>query len=790
MRPVARLVLLGFFLAVLLLIGHGTARGASEATFGAAEPVASTDLSQGAGQWTASVLSGDRASAEVLDPPGGAGAVPATAAIRNEATLTSIGLLEGFLKFIGAGSSYSQTITVAEATNMEEVEQCWGGTTCVHVDTGANALLIFGGTTAWRLTFLSDTAAASAEFLVEPTIRSFTFDVAVVGLQFLLTLAGTDCFGTALLSNPDHLDSLLLLTAQVTPEFSGVAEAIADSRFRDAAQEFVGAVVRAAPHVAVVLGGIIAQDATVAALCSAVHAKITGLTAGLWLLIRAGVFIAQKIPLAINYVANVLLADDPSTEIGVFYQPSGRAPPGITPEPPEEEEPPVVECPPSENVDVSLIIDSSGSMSSSDSTDQRLAAAEVFANNAFNGDSVAVIDFDDSVRVAQPITLLSADRSSLISSIRTIDSDGQTDIGGGIRLAYQELSGSVSPNRKAGILLTDGMHNTGSYGDAHSSFASSGWPIYVIGLGQPGSDLDPDFLNRIAADTGTDQYVQLTDPNELTRIYFDIARQQKCGLDRLDDSMALAQGESRDVTANIPPRQTSASFLASWPGSTVDLSLVDPSGRQIGPDTQEPDIFHAKGLTYELYRIDDPDPGDWVMKLFGRDLPAGSETVTVQSASIPQPQIEIASPPLRELAVTKAGGIDYTVPAAATAVVVALLVAGGGFWVFSTTGGPVGTLMLAGPGQPPLPVRIGRRTRIITIGRARSNDIVIDDPYVSRAHARIRRMGDVYVIEDLGSTGGTLLNGSPTRMSPLADGDIISIGESRLTFRIEPRGNR
>lgn len=65
---------------------------------------------------------------------------------------------------------------------------------------------------------------------------------------------------------------------------------------------------------------------------------------------------------------------------------------------------------------------------------------------------------------------------------------------------------------------------------------------------------------------------------------------------------------------------------------------------------------------------------------------------------------------------------------------------------------------------------------VTTIGRWEDNDLVIDDRWVSRHHARVRRERDQYYIEDLGSKNGTLVNGrrisGPTL---LADGDEIQV---------------
>ena len=71
---------------------------------------------------------------------------------------------------------------------------------------------------------------------------------------------------------------------------------------------------------------------------------------------------------------------------------------------------------------------------------------------------------------------------------------------------------------------------------------------------------------------------------------------------------------------------------------------------------------------------------------------------------------------------------------------------------------------------------------VLQIGRAPGCDIVLDDRNVSRRHAEIRRRGPVVVLVDLDSTNGTIVNGRRVREHPLADGDRITLGNSRLTF--------
>jgi len=66
-----------------------------------------------------------------------------------------------------------------------------------------------------------------------------------------------------------------------------------------------------------------------------------------------------------------------------------------------------------------------------------------------------------------------------------------------------------------------------------------------------------------------------------------------------------------------------------------------------------------------------------------------------------------------------------------------------------------------------------------TIGREAGNDIIINDPQVSRNHARLTLQGSAYILEDLGSTNGTFVNGR--RVSgpvALSAGDMVGLGDT------------
>ena len=69
-----------------------------------------------------------------------------------------------------------------------------------------------------------------------------------------------------------------------------------------------------------------------------------------------------------------------------------------------------------------------------------------------------------------------------------------------------------------------------------------------------------------------------------------------------------------------------------------------------------------------------------------------------------------------------------------------------------------------------------------SIGRSEENDIVIPNPNVSRRHARLCRGENGFIVEDLGSTNGTLLDGAPIDRERIESGDELTFGGITARF--------
>lgn len=92
--------------------------------------------------------------------------------------------------------------------------------------------------------------------------------------------------------------------------------------------------------------------------------------------------------------------------------------------------------------------------------------------------------------------------------------------------------------------------------------------------------------------------------------------------------------------------------------------------------------------------------------------------------------------------------------------------------------------------MPEIIVKLGERIvnryrfdkDVMSIGRARDNDVVIENLSVSRNHARIKREGEEYILTDLNSANGSMVNGHRVSKAAIRNNDILTIGKHNLVF--------
>ena len=92
------------------------------------------------------------------------------------------------------------------------------------------------------------------------------------------------------------------------------------------------------------------------------------------------------------------------------------------------------------------------------------------------------------------------------------------------------------------------------------------------------------------------------------------------------------------------------------------------------------------------------------------------------------------------------------------------------------TGRPPGALVMP-DGQ-----RVTLEQTVTTIGRLQDSTVVLDDSSISRSQAEIRLDGNNYILKDLGSTNGTVVNDNSISEHILLNGDRIELGQIRIRF--------
>jgi len=91
-------------------------------------------------------------------------------------------------------------------------------------------------------------------------------------------------------------------------------------------------------------------------------------------------------------------------------------------------------------------------------------------------------------------------------------------------------------------------------------------------------------------------------------------------------------------------------------------------------------------------------------------------------------------------------------------------------------------LLVRTGGSPAVQFDLG--AALITIGRASDNDVILDDPEVSRHHCQLKLQHGAYSLADLGSRNGSWVNGDQVTEMALGPGDRIQIGSTEIEFMV------
>ncbi len=266
-------------------------------------------------------------------------------------------------------------------------------------------------------------------------------------------------------------------------------------------------------------------------------------------------------------------------------------------------------------LDLVLVIDSSGSMGQNDPHDLRKQASSLVVDRLAPIDICTVVDFDDKAKV---LADADSDKQVLKRAISQINSDGGTNIGAGLKTAFNALDMRKNGARKGVILLTDGV---GDYHGEADLFRKKGWPVFTIGLL---GNTNEALLSKIALETGG-MYFKARSAADQQKLFATIfGRLSNQNLVTLIKGK-VKQGETVTHTFNVDSALDSIMVTLNWPGSDLNLELLSPSGTVYQPTVKE--------STYELLDLQNPVPGQWQARVTGIQVSRSEEPFDIMVAA-------------------------------------------------------------------------------------------------------------------------------------------------------------
>jgi hypothetical protein len=265
------------------------------------------------------------------------------------------------------------------------------------------------------------------------------------------------------------------------------------------------------------------------------------------------------------------------------------------------------------DVDVAFVMDSSGSMTSSDPENLRIAAAKEFVDALDGEDRGGVVDFDDVAIVLQSLT---SNKAALKAALDQIDANGGTNIGAGVSTGLAMLRATPVPDQpQLMILLTDGV---GAYDQAVTDEAvADKVTIDTIGLG---AGTDEALLQRIAADTGG-EYHRVATADDLPEVFrnlegpitnrdYDNDGVEDC--DEIDGMVDAATGEL--ITSDPRRADTDGDGLPDGVevGPRINLGDIEIFGQDLGDLVGQNAVVHVMLSDPRAWDTDGDDLSDAV----------------------------------------------------------------------------------------------------------------------------------------------------------------------------------
>ncbi len=225
---------------------------------------------------------------------------------------------------------------------------------------------------------------------------------------------------------------------------------------------------------------------------------------------------------------------------------------------------------------------------------------------------LAIVQFDDT---AQTVAVPHNDYEFINACIDTLQTNGSTNITAGLKNGIDQLI-NTNANQKVIILMTDGIDNCSSDSqilEQARRAKDNGIKIFSIGFGD---SADADILQQVADIAGGEYRFSSTDSIANIIGGFLYSYQASQGEVLVDYQSTIKEGEIVTVDSfTVPDKSGDLNTVLWWPGSILDIILVDPNGREV--DADYPGATIDDETIPATVTVKDPLPGDWEFKVKG-----------------------------------------------------------------------------------------------------------------------------------------------------------------------------
>lgn len=326
--------------------------------------------------------------------------------------------------------------------------------------------------------------------------------------------------------------------------------------------------------------------------------------------------------------------------------------------------------------DIVLVIDKSGSMEWDWKGEQKFYSAQKASKALIDvlpsTNQVSIVSFSFKAKTELGLT---NEFENAKTAVDEINVGGATNIYDGLDNALTVLENQGTASSQNILLLTDGHISDLRPEDENKTenavkdelvpeASDKDITIYTVGFGEPmpGSHLKENFLKDVANGTGGEYYYSERG-FDLQNDFITVG-EQSSGFEIKDNFEGeISQGENVIVgSTEVESGTERTRIILNWPGSDLDLTLIDPQGNEVDPDSDDI-IYSGSDSRPEYYDITDPKSGEWEIKVHGKSVDGSEEDYFVGVSGM-----------------SGSGGLDNQTFIIVG--VVAVLIAGGAFFYF------------------------------------------------------------------------------------------------------------